>query len=192
MTTRLLLLCHGATAATRAAAFPDDEPLDDHARRRLAGLSRRLPRVDHALASPARAAIETAAGLGLRPEIDPGLGDCDYGDWRGRGLDEIGTADPAGLAQWLDNPAAAPHGGESLLELMGRVGTWLDGRRTVAGRTVAVTHAAVIRAALVHALGAPPHAFWRIDIAPLSLATLSGDGRRWTVTSLGPPAPSVL
>ena len=191
MTARLLLLCHGATAATRSAAFPDDEPLDDHARRRLADLSRRLPRADHALTSPGRAAIETAAGLGLDRQVDDDLRDCDYGAWRGRRLDEIAAQDPAALAQWLSDPAAAPHGGESLLDLIGRVAAWLDGRRIVEGRTLAVTHAAIIRAALVHALGAPPHAFWRIDIAPLSLAALNGDANRWTLNSLGTPAPSM-
>ncbi|HEX4767979.1 MAG TPA: histidine phosphatase family protein [Lichenihabitans sp.] len=189
MTTRLLLVCHVATAATRAAAFPNDEPLDDQGQRRLAGLSRRLPRADHALVSPARGAIETAVGLGLQAEIDLGLRDCDYGAWRGRRLDEIGTADPEALAQWLGDPASAPHGGESLLDLIGRVAAWLDGRRIVEGRTLAVTHAAVIRAAMVHALGAPPHSFWRIDIAPLSATALSGDGRRWTLHALGRSLP---
>ncbi len=185
MTTRLIFVCHGATVATRSATFPDDEPLGDHARRRLATASLRLPRADRALTSPARAAIETAAGLGLDTKVDNDLRDCDYGHWRGRRLDEIAGQDPSAIARWLEDPASAPHGGEPILGLLGRVAAWLDQRRGIEGRTLAVTHAAVIRAALVHALGAPPQSFWRIDIAPLSLTALGGDRRRWTVTSLG-------
>jgi broad specificity phosphatase PhoE len=45
----------------------------------------------------------------------------------------------------------------------------------------------VVRAAVVHALGAPLHAFWRIDAAPLSLTELHAADGRWTVTRLNHP-----
>ncbi|KGM30735.1 histidine phosphatase, partial [Inquilinus limosus MP06] len=38
MPTRLTLICHGATAATRSGAFPADEPLEDRALLRAAAL----------------------------------------------------------------------------------------------------------------------------------------------------------
>ena len=57
---------------------------------------------------------------------------------------------------------------------------------TQEGATLAVTHASVVRAAIVHALGADPYAFWRIDVAPLSLARLSGRDGRWNLVALGP------
>jgi broad specificity phosphatase PhoE len=47
-----------------------------------------------------------------------------------------------------------------------------------------VTHASVIRAAIVCALEAEPRSFWRIDIAPLSLTRLSGNHGRWTLVSM--------
>jgi hypothetical protein len=31
VTARVILICHGSTEAVRAARFPADEPLDDHA-----------------------------------------------------------------------------------------------------------------------------------------------------------------
>ena len=49
------------------------------------------------------------------------------------------------------------------------------------GHTIAVTHAAVIRAAVVTALGAPAQSFWRIDIEPLSRIALRSDNRRWVL-----------
>jgi hypothetical protein len=55
------------------------------------------------------------------------------------------------------------------------------------GATVAVTHPAVIRAAILTALGAPPACFSRIDVEPLGLAEFRGDGRRWMLRAMLPP-----
>jgi hypothetical protein len=35
VTARVILICHGSTEAVRAAKFPMDEPLDDHALKSL-------------------------------------------------------------------------------------------------------------------------------------------------------------
>ena len=59
--------------------------------------------------------------------------------------------------------------------------------RHVPGKTLAVTHASIIRAATVHALRAPADSFWRIDVAPLSVMKLSRAGEQWTLSSLGEP-----
>jgi broad specificity phosphatase PhoE len=58
-----------------------------------------------------------------------------------------------------------------------RVGTWLDHLQSHES-IVAITHAAVVRAAIVHALGAGPRAMSRIEVAPLSFVALklSSDG----------------
>jgi broad specificity phosphatase PhoE len=50
------------------------------------------------------------------------------------------------------------------------------------------THPAIIRAAIVHAIEADSHSFWRIDIAPLSITRLSGLGGRWNLSAAGCPA----
>jgi len=47
------------------------------------------------------------------------------------------------------------------------------------GHTIAVTHGSVIRAAIVHVLGAPLSACRKIDIEPLGITEFSSDGRRW-------------
>ena len=81
---------------------------------------------------------------------------------------------------------SAPHGGELFAALIERVGAWLTQALARESATLAVTHAAVVRAAIVNALGAGSSAFARIDVAPLSLARLSGHGRRWNLVALGP------
>jgi broad specificity phosphatase PhoE len=47
-----------------------------------------------------------------------------------------------------------------------------------------VTHPAVIRAAIVHAIEATPATFWHLDIGPLSQAWLRSNGARWALRSL--------
>jgi len=185
VTTRLKLLCHGPTPAVRGSIFPDDEPLDPRVRQKLAALSHRLHRADHYLTSPALRAMQTAEALSLAATIAPALRDCDYGRWIGRSLEEVQTKEPEAVAEWLRDPAAAPHGGESVLALIERAAAWLEEMKATPGVTVAITHASIIRAAIVAAIEAGPRSFWRIDVAPLSLARLSGNQDRWTLASLG-------
>lgn len=178
-----MLVRHGSTAATRAGAFPADESLDDAgvvgARALTSVLGR--PRTE-ILASPARRCRQTAAAAGVsEPRIDVALAECDFGTWAGRSLAELHAEDEAAVGTWMANAHAAPHGGESLAVFSGRVGTWLDKQAEQDGAAVALTHGGVVKAAVVHALGAPLAAFWRIDVSPLALTELHAHDRRWTV-----------
>jgi broad specificity phosphatase PhoE len=174
MRTRLLLISHAATAAQRKGAFPDDDPLDARAVDEIAAWrapDARLPHADLALASPARCALETAQALGLTAISTPALADVDYGRWRGRRLIDIAGEAPDALVAWTRDPAAAPPDGESFEALRQRVGAWLDAFEPH-GTVLAVTHAGVIRAALLHVLQAPSSSFARIEVAPLSVTAL--------------------
>jgi broad specificity phosphatase PhoE len=186
MTTRVRLLCHGSTSAVRTSTFPADEELDAQGRRKLSELSHRLRHWDRCLTSPARRATQTAAALGLEAAIEPLLRDCNYGSWTGRSLDEVQAQEPEALADWIKDPSAAPHGGESVVAMIARVSAWLDTQLTSPGVVLVITHASVIRAAIVCAIEAEPRSFWHIDIAPLSLTQLSGNGGRWTLVSMSP------
>jgi len=239
---RLTLVAHASTAATARALFSRDEGLEPRGAA-AAGAASAPRRITRAVCSPARAAVETAAALGLAATVDPGLADWHLGSWRGRALDEIAAAHPAEVAAWLADPDAVPHGGESLTALLARVAGWLAGADLTAGpagaagsrgsaagagsagargsggsaagagaggsagsaagagsavgagpvggaavgHTVAVTHAAVVRAAVVVTLGAPPAGFWRIDVAPLTATLLRGGPGRWTVRGTALP-----
>ena len=108
MTARLDLLAHGASAATRAARFPDDEALEASAVGALEALRGRLRPYAHVLTAPARAARETAQALGFDAEVEMALRDCDYGRWRGLASKEVAEREPDGFAAWLGDPAAAP------------------------------------------------------------------------------------
>jgi broad specificity phosphatase PhoE len=179
---RLLLVRHAPTRATRAAGFPVDEPLDARGRADAAALAGALPRRFEAKSSPALRCRETAAAVGVAdPVLLEALAECDFGVWAGRTLADVAAAAPADVAAWIEDSDARPHGGESLSTFAARVAAWLDDEAARDGHAVAFTHGGVVKAALVHALGAPLSAFWRIDVAPLSISELHAHDGCWTV-----------
>ncbi|WP_308072186.1 histidine phosphatase family protein [Streptomyces bambusae] len=119
------------------------------------------------------------------PPGAPQLRGPDAGEWHGRSLDEVAAADPEAVRRWLTDPAYAPPGGESVETLVARVGTWLDG--LAPGTAEVVVEQAVVRAAVVHALGLPAAVFWRLDARPGTVTELSGRAGRWNLR-LGAPA----
>jgi broad specificity phosphatase PhoE len=185
MTARLILICHGSTDAVRSASFPAGEPLDELGVTRAAALAGTLPKADRCWTSPELRTRQTAQALRLNANVEPALHDCDYGRWADRRFDEVQASEPDAISSWLRDPAAAPLGGESITNLIRRVGKWLAAEQALDQRAIVVTHPAVIRAAIVHAIEAAPQSFWRIDIAPLSITRLSGRHGRWNLSAAG-------
>ena len=147
------------------------------------------------LRGPEQRCAQTCLAAGLPAGVDGALRDWDLGAWAGRTLDDVSAAEAGAVASWLTDPAATPHGGESLAALLQRAGQWLAARAD--GVTVAVTSPAVVRAAVVSAVGAQPSAFWRFDVAPLTVTEVVGrvggsvrEGR-WSVRLLGADPASV-
>jgi broad specificity phosphatase PhoE len=177
---RITLLAPAVNAALRQVRF-DDAPPDAAAVRRARAAAGALPHHDVTFTAPSARCRGTAEALGLDAAVAPELCDLDVGRWRGRSLDEVGREAPEEAAAWLADPAAAPHGGESLLDLVERIGGWLESRAGEDGRVLAVADPAVVRAALVYALDLPPRTFWRLDVAPLTATGLSGRSGRWNL-----------
>lgn len=177
--TRLLLLAHGATPGTRGLVFGDRTelvgPTEVSWPSRMASL----------VSGPEPACVSTARASGLEPEIVAALAGPDVGSWSGRSLDDVGAEDPDGLQEWLADPAATPHGGESLSALVRRVGGYCDERHWPGGTSVAVVTPLVARAAAVHALGSPPSVIFRLDVAPLGRVVLSRQSSDWRLHGLG-------
>jgi broad specificity phosphatase PhoE len=185
MTTRLTFVCHASTSALRAAVFPLDEPLDAAGKAKGAATVGTLPRADRAWTSPERRTTQTAEVLQVAAIVEPALRDCDYGRWSGLRFADLQAREPDAVVAWMTKPGLAPHGGESVLDLMQRVGRWLDERSREKGHGIVVTHPAVIRAAIIVAIGAAASSFWRVDVVPLSRTELRGNSGRWTLRSAG-------
>ena len=175
---RLTLVSHAMTDAMAAGRFPADEPLNDKGRRQVEAVAALVGSDIRQLAGPEQRARQTAELLGLQAATEPRLADLDCGQWRGQTL---GAVSPADLEIWLAEPAQAPHGGESIVDLIDWVAGWLESLTANTSRTVAVTHPAVIRAAILLALDIPRKSFWRIDIAPVSRTVMHLRKGGWTL-----------
>ncbi|OIK28896.1 histidine phosphatase family protein [Streptomyces malaysiense] len=185
MPLRVTFVAAARSAPLLAERFEDDRPLDQadwDEVRRAAGELLPLAAAELRYCSPTRRSRATGDALGFAPLAQLALRDCDMGRWRGLTLGEAMAREPAAVDAWLADPRATPHGGESLLAFISRVGGWLDTRPADDGvRVVAVAEPAVIRAALVYALKAPPATYWNLGIRPLSTATLLGGGGHWNL-----------
>ncbi|OBH34963.1 histidine phosphatase [Mycobacterium sp. E342] len=175
---RLTLVAHAMTDAMAAARFPGDEPLNDVGRRQAEAAGSDFRCGACHFTGPEGRARQTADLLGLDATVDPRLADLNCGPWQGKRLQDVPCGD---LMVWLTDPARAPHGGESIADLIQRVDRWLNSLTENAAATVAVTHPAVIRAAILLALDAPAKSFWRMDIAPVSRTALHYRGGCWTL-----------
>jgi broad specificity phosphatase PhoE len=190
MPTRISLVAHGTTRDLRAATFGGDDRLDDVGLRKAEELKGSLGKVDAAYVSPLLRARETAEALGLNATVDERLRETDFGGWTGLKFNQIMVRHPFKLMSWMKDPASAPHGGEAIPSVMQRVAAWISERGKDSGHTVAVTHASVIRAAIVYVIESDLRSFWRIDIVPLSRTDLRTNGRRWVLRSMAPMTPA--
>ena len=146
---RLLLIRHASTPGLRRACFAPEDSLDAHGREAAAALRGEIPPNAHCLVAPCPGALQTASLAGCTaPVVEPALADADYGRWTGRSLDDVRQDEPEGVEEWLTDPDAAPHGGESMRALLARVGDWLDQESARDGVVVAVVPGVVVRAAV--------------------------------------------
>ena len=183
---------HGQTSTT-GITLPGRAPglhLADRGREEageVAGRIARLPRVDAVYSSPLERAHETAAPIAtacrLPVLIEPGLLECDYGEWTGLALKDLRRRPEWKVIQRYPSGFRFP-GGESLAEMQTRI-TGALGRLVAAhpGQTVvAVSHADPIKAAVAHALGTHLDLFQRIAVFTASVSAVA----------YGPGGPTVL
>ncbi|WP_406012215.1 histidine phosphatase family protein [Streptomyces sp. NBC_00984] len=194
MTVQVMLISPALNAALREARFDGDAPLDAAGARRARAAAAAVPAADRQLRGPSERCAGTADALGLRTGPEPAVRGWDMGRWSGRRLAAVGGEEPEAVSAWLTDPSAAPHGGESLLELCSRAGRWLETLESAGGgaglRVLGVVEPAVVRAVIVEALALPPEAFWRLDVAPLTLTGLSGRSGRWNLRCGQPLSPA--
>ncbi len=184
MTSRVSLVAAARSSTLLGERFDDDRPLDHtglYEIRLAAPALMQLATAELRYCSPTPRSRATGDALGFAPLVQPALRDCDMGRWRGCTLADVTACEPAAVDAWLADPRSAPHGGEPLLAFISRIGGWLDTRPVCEGAIVAVAEPAVVRAALVYALKAPPSAYWSVDVGPLSTVTLTGVPGRWSL-----------
>ncbi len=162
----------------------------------LAGRLARQP-IDAVQSSPRERAMETAAAIAkkhaLEVEIVPELDEADFGAWTGQCFEDL-AFDDRWNAWNCARSRARPPSGESMRELQERITGHLlrSARAKSCGSLVMVTHAEVIRAALLGQLGWSLDDYASLEIAPASVSVLEANGaglrvvainRNWAVDS---------
>ena len=190
MTTRILLVRHGATVLTNEDRFAGstDVPLSEEGREQVRQLAARLAteRLIAVYSSPMARTRETARVLAdphrLQVHDAPGLREIDHGHWEGLTRREAITRYPAEYAAWEARPLhAAPAGGETGLAVLTRARAALDA--IVAAHpgehVLVVSHKATIRLLVADLLGLDTNSYRsRLDQQPASLNILDLDVER--------------
>jgi len=172
MALRLTLISHAGTLAQKQGRFPLDESVEIDWRSKANTLGQLFSRRARFLHGPEQRAIQTAALFSQHCELTVGLRDCDFGLWKGLRIEDI---DHAALCVWMSDWQVAPHGGESIRQVLQRVSEWMDSLTGI-GHIIAITHPFVIRAALIRVLQCPPVVFHAVDVEPLSAVDLRFNG----------------
>ncbi len=173
--TSLLLIRHGHTEATEAGLlYTDPEArLTEKGVDQAQAISKWIPKHNPQvlIANTAKRVQATAdiisEATGMVPIICQGFDEWRVGEWEGRTYLDIKRNDPEIYAAWSKDPIInRPPGGESIEDLCERIrDNLLALIKTHEGKTVAfVTHAGIIRAILVNALGMSVHNFWRLSV----------------------------
>jgi probable phosphoglycerate mutase len=154
-------------------------PLDARGQQQARDLGQQLcqERLTGIQSSPRERALETARAIGVRTrlpiEISDEVDEIDVGGWTGLSFEEL-----ASLPDWhcwnTMRGTARPPDGESMAELQARVVRHLEKvhAKYPYGRIAIVTHAEVVRAAILHYLGLSLDQFFRIEVRPATVSIL--------------------
>ena len=197
-TTDLVLLRHGDTRLTPERRFSGtgsgDPGLSAAGREQVARAARgsllRSTPFTAIVSSPLRRCRETAAlvatELRLPVEVESDLREADFGDWEGLTFAEVERRHPVDLAAWQRSADVAPTGSaETFSDVLRRVSDVADRLALAhAGSAVlAVAHVTPIKAFVVHALGAPAMAFFKMELSSAALTRITCTGPDWLLRS---------
>lgn len=146
-------------------------------------------KLDAIYSSPMERALQTAEPLARNANLEvkesQALNEIDFGDWTGKTFDELSSDDVWRRFNTRRSATAIP-GGESFLEVQNRIVKELNtiASRHVNGRVAVVTHADVIRAAVLNFSGMPVDLIERIEISPCSVTAVALDDERVTLLTI--------
>lgn len=192
--TTLILVRHAETEANVKAVWHGalDAPLTPRGRAQVAATAKRFATlvaevggIDAFYVSPLQRAQTTAAAIGraigMEPVTDDGLREFDLGDWEGRAMADLASAENLwGL--WAVDPTFAPPNGESLASFGRRA---LEATRRLArahaGETLLlVTHGGFICNVLAVWLGKGFDDWLNWDPHNCAITILRGSEETWT------------
>ena len=193
MSTEFVLVRHATCALTASTLLGRciDAPLDDLGRHQAAAVALHLGTRAAALlqSSPRLRARQTAtplaARLGLPLLSAAALDEIDFGRWAGRSFTELRSDDT--WQRWNQERCVARTPlGESMQQIQRRIVMHLTAlaARFTDQRIIIVTHAEIIRAALLHYSCLDCNAYSLVEVSPASVSTLELSQRGGRVRSV--------
>jgi ribonuclease H / adenosylcobalamin/alpha-ribazole phosphatase len=180
---RLLLVRHGTIDGLSAlVGRTPDVALNAQGRIEVAALGSSMSGTPlwALFTSPQPRAVQTAQAIGeargLSPQVAPEFDEIDFGAWTGSSFLELAT-DERWRAFNQDRLSAAAPGGETMVQVLERVRGGLRRISALAkGRPIAiVTHAEIIRCAVIAAFGLSLNDWTHLQPAPASVTRLFVD-----------------
>ncbi|MFD8208533.1 histidine phosphatase family protein [Streptomyces sp. NPDC059695] len=184
----LILVRHGRSTANTSGVLAGRTPgiaLDERGAAQAAALPGRLADVPLAAAvtSPLQRCRETLRPLldarpGLPLHVEERINECDYGDWSGRKLAELGDEPLMEVVQGHASAAAFP-GGESMRAMQHRaveaVREWnarVEAEHGEDATYLMCSHGDIVKAIVADALGLHLDLFQRIHVDPCSVTAI--------------------
>ncbi|HEV7626887.1 MAG TPA: MSMEG_4193 family putative phosphomutase, partial [Streptomyces sp.] len=172
--------------------------LDEHGQAQAAALPGRLSALPLSamVSSPLQRCKETIGPLAeSRPELplhtDERISECDYGDWSGRKLAELGDEPLMTTVQQHPSAAAFP-GGESMRGMQARAveavrdwNTRIEAEHGADALYAMCSHGDIIKSVIADALGMHLDLFQRIAVGPCSLTVIRYTALRPFLLRLG-------
>lgn len=181
--TNLWLIRHAPVVGTHGLIHGPDAPADLADSGAIVTMKARLVADSHAVCSPARRTVETAAALGLDAIEQPAFREQDFGVWTGRRHDDLAAEFGELYRDFWKAPAEnAPPGGESFVDQIRRARAGIAA--LPAGNAVLVVHSGTIRALLAISLELSPAAALRFVIDPLSLTRIDRLEGGWRIVEV--------
>jgi broad specificity phosphatase PhoE len=170
--TELILARHGETEWNVEEVFRGriDVELNQNGIKQAELLAEYLSelKIEAVYSSPLKRALKTAEAVArrhrLRVETNPGLNDCDFGQWQGLSLREVKDKYKKLYEQWAESPQLVKiPGGESLDEVRERALKVVNGVIAKhSGAVVLVAHRVVNKVLICALLGLDNSHFWNI------------------------------
>lgn len=189
----LILVRHGETVGDSAVRLygSTDVELSDLGRRQMDRVRDALDgiEIEHLFVSPLQRSRDSAAivcdGRSLGETVTEAFREIDFGKWEGLTVEEVGAADPGGLAAWKSgDPEWAFPGGDTRSAFAGRVRSEALLRfGSSRGRTLAVLHKGVVKTIVGALLGHRHEAYSRLPCELGCVYRLERRGVCWRVTS---------
>lgn len=197
----LILVRHGRSTANTSGVLAGRTPgvaLDEEGAAQAAALPGRLAGLPLAavVSSPLQRCLETVRPLvdarpGIETHQEDRISECDYGDWSGRKLSELGDDPLMSVVQQHPSAAVFP-GGESMRAMQARavdaVRDWnarVEAEHGEGAVYLMCSHGDIIKSLVADALGMHLDLFQRIHADPCSVTAIRYTRLRPFVVRLG-------